>query len=64
VPIERCAVIEDTPNGASAGLASGAVVWGYVPLGEFHVAGAALQAVGVRRLFKDMAQLPSLLHLG
>jgi HAD superfamily hydrolase (TIGR01509 family) len=64
VPIERCAVIEDTPNGGSAGLASGAVVWGYVPLGEFHVAGAALQAVGVQRLFKDMAQLPSLLHLG
>jgi HAD superfamily hydrolase (TIGR01509 family) len=64
VPIERCAVIEDTPNGASAGLASGATVWGYVPQGEFHMAGAALQAVGVQNFFKDMAQLPDLLGLG
>ena len=64
VPIERCAVIEDSPNGASAGVASGATVWGYVPQGEYHAAGAALQAVGVQRFFKDMAQLPSLLGLG
>ncbi len=31
VPIGRCAVIEDTPNGARAGVAAGAVVFGYVP---------------------------------
>lgn len=64
VPIERCAVIEDTPNGARAGVASGATVWGYVPEGEFHVAGAALRSVGVGRWFKDMADLPGLLNLG
>lgn len=64
VSIERCAVIEDTPTGASAGVASGAAVWGYVPQGEFHATGAALQAVGVQRFFKDMAQLPNLLGLG
>jgi HAD superfamily hydrolase (TIGR01509 family) len=61
VPIERCAVIEDTPNGALAGVASGATVFGYVPLGEYHATAAALQAVGVQRFFKDMADLPALL---
>jgi HAD superfamily hydrolase (TIGR01509 family) len=61
VPIERCAVIEDTPNGARAGVASGATVFGYVPLGEYHVTATALQAVGVQRFFTDMAQLPALL---
>jgi HAD superfamily hydrolase (TIGR01509 family) len=61
VPIECCAVIEDTPNGARAGVASGATVFGYVPLGEYHVTGAALQVVGVQRFFKDMADLPALL---
>jgi HAD superfamily hydrolase (TIGR01509 family) len=61
VPIERCAVIEDTPNGARAGLAAGAIVWGYVPLGEYHATAAALQAVGVQRFFNDMADLPALL---
>ncbi len=58
---ERCAVIEDTPNGARAGLASGATVLGYVPLGEYHATATALQAVGVQRFFTDMAGLPALL---
>jgi HAD superfamily hydrolase (TIGR01509 family) len=53
----RCVVIEDTTNGALAGLASGATVWGYVPQGDAQ----ALRAVGVQHIFTSMAQLPALL---
>jgi HAD superfamily hydrolase (TIGR01509 family) len=61
VPITRCAVIEDTPNGAKAGVASGASVFGYVPDGQMSAAKAAMQAVGVVQFFNDMADLPALL---
>ncbi len=59
----RCAVVEDTPNGARAGVAAGATVWGYVPLGEHHATAAALHSVGVKRFFTSMADLPALLGL-
>lgn len=62
VPIARCAVIEDTTNGARAGVAAGAVVFGYVPDGGLSDNTAALKAVGVEKFFKDMADLPSLLQ--
>jgi beta-phosphoglucomutase-like phosphatase (HAD superfamily) len=61
VPIHRCAVVEDTPNGASAGVAAGATVFGYVPLGGLSDNTAAMQAVGVQRFFADMMDLPDLL---
>ncbi len=58
VPIHRCAVVEDTPNGASAGVAAGATVFGYVPAGGLSDNTAAMQAVGVQRFFADMMDLP------
>ncbi len=61
VPIQRCAVVEDTPNGARAGVAAGAIVFGYVPTDGFSDNTVALQAVGVRRFFGDMMDLPDLL---
>jgi HAD superfamily hydrolase (TIGR01509 family) len=54
---ERCAVIEDTTNGARAGVAAGASVFAYVPLGD----GRALRDVGATQIFSDMAHLPALL---
>jgi HAD superfamily hydrolase (TIGR01509 family) len=63
VPIARCAVIEDTTNGARAGVAAGATVFGYVPDGGLSDNTAALQAVGVEKFFQDMADLPKLLNL-
>jgi HAD superfamily hydrolase (TIGR01509 family) len=53
----QCAVIEDTTNGARAGVAAGASVFAYVPQGD----GAALRDVGVAQIFSDMADLPALL---
>jgi len=53
----RCAVVEDTLTGATAGLAAGATVFAYVPQGDagpFHRAGVAA-------VFDDMAALPALL---
>jgi HAD superfamily hydrolase (TIGR01509 family) len=54
---ERCAVIEDTTNGARAGVAAGASVFAYVPHGD----GRALRDVGAAQIFSDMAHLPALL---
>ncbi|MEM9421313.1 MAG: HAD-IA family hydrolase [Pseudomonadota bacterium] len=34
VPIERCLVIEDSPNGVAAGCAAGAAVWGFTGAGH------------------------------
>ena len=53
----RCAVVEDTVIGVSAGVAAGTLVFGYAPDGD----GAALRAAGAARIFSDMAQLPMLL---
>jgi HAD superfamily hydrolase (TIGR01509 family) len=61
-PIGRCAVVEDTPNGARAGVAAGAIVFGYVPNGSLSDSIAALRAVGVHHFFNDMADLPSLVE--
>jgi HAD superfamily hydrolase (TIGR01509 family) len=54
---ERCAVIEDTTNGARAGVAAGASVFAYVPHGD----GRALRDAGAAQIFSDMAHLPALL---
>lgn len=57
----RCAVVEDTVTGVSAGVAAGAMVFGYSPPEAGHDAPAALRAAGAAVIFTDMAQLPQLL---
>ncbi len=58
---KRCAVVEDTTTGATAGVAAGATVFGYSPDGLGHSTADALRAVGVSRIFTDMAELPQVL---
>jgi HAD superfamily hydrolase (TIGR01509 family) len=57
----RCAVVEDTVTGVTAGVAAGATVFGYSPAEAGHDAPAALRAAGATHIFTDMAQLPALL---
>jgi HAD superfamily hydrolase (TIGR01509 family) len=57
VPPERCAVIEDTVTGVTAGVAAGATVFGYSPPEAGHDAPGALRAAGAIGIFDDMAQL-------
>lgn len=57
----RCAVVEDTVTGATAGVAAGATVFGYSPDSNGHSGADALRSVGVAHVFTDMAQLPALL---
>ncbi len=57
----RCAVVEDTATGATAGLAAGATVFGFCPPETGHDTPAQLRAVGVQHFFQDMADLPGLL---
>ena len=59
---KRCAVVEDTVTGATAGVAAGATVFGYAPASLTHSTPDALREVGVARVFEDMRQLPSLLQ--
>lgn len=58
----RCAVVEDTVTGVTAGVAAGATVYGYSPSQAGHDAPGALRAAGARHIFTDMAQLPALLR--
>ena len=57
----RCAVVEDTITGVTAGSAAGATVYGYSPPEAGHDAPAALRAAGAVAIFTDMAQLAALL---
>ncbi len=57
----RCAVVEDTVTGATAGVAAGATVFGYCPPEAGHDTADRLRAVGVTACFTDMADLPALL---
>ncbi len=57
----RCAVVEDTVTGTTAGVAAGATVFGYSPPEMGHDAPAALRAAGAVTVFTDMADLPRLL---
>jgi HAD superfamily hydrolase (TIGR01509 family) len=57
----RCAVVEDTVTGVTAGIAAGATVFGYSPPEAGHHAPAELRAAGASVIFTDMAQLPGLL---
>lgn len=57
----RCAVIEDTPTGARAGVAAGMTVFGYA--GGAHTDASALAREGAR-VFTSMRALPGLLGSG
>lgn len=57
----RCAIVEDTVTGATAGVAAGATVFGYSPPEIGHSDPAGLRAAGVVDVFDDMARLPALL---
>ena len=61
VPPQRCAVVEDTVTGVTAGVAAGATVYGYSPPEAGHDAPQALRNAGAFAVFTDMAQLPGLL---
>lgn len=54
----RCAVVEDTVTGVTAGVAAGAVVFAYLPAGD----GQALRDAGASEVFADMADLPSMMR--
>jgi beta-phosphoglucomutase-like phosphatase (HAD superfamily) len=57
----RCAVVEDTVTGVTAGVAAGATVFGYSPPEMGHDAPAALRAAGAVTVLTDMADLPRVL---
>ncbi len=57
----RCAVVEDTVTGATAGVAAGATVYGYSPPEAGHSAPVALRGVGAAAIFTAMRELPALL---
>lgn len=58
---ERCAVVEDTVTGVTAGVAAGATVFGYSPPEAGHDAPDALRRAGAQVIFTDLAELPALL---
>ncbi|WP_462388681.1 HAD family hydrolase [Acidovorax sp. Q11] len=60
----RCAVVEDTVTGVTAGVAARATVYAYAPLGHGGDASdsdEALRAAGAVQVFRSMAELPGLL---
>lgn len=56
----RCAVVEDTVTGVTAGIAAGCTVFGYSPPEAGHDAPGALRAAGASVIFTDMRDLPAL----
>ena len=57
----RCAVVEDTSVGATAGVAAGATVIGYSPAASGHDSAALLRAAGVAVVVDDLRRLLDLL---
>lgn len=57
----RCAVVEDTVPGVTAGVAAQATVFAYAPPTTSHVSPAQLREAGAHHHFVDMAHLPQLL---
>ena len=62
IDARRCAVVEDTVTGVTAGVAAGATVFGYSPAEAGHDVPAALRQAGAVAIFSDMARLPALLE--
>jgi HAD superfamily hydrolase (TIGR01509 family) len=62
VDARRCAVVEDTVPGTTAGVAAGATVFGYSPSEAGHDVPAALRDAGAREILTAMADLPALLR--
>jgi HAD superfamily hydrolase (TIGR01509 family) len=58
----RCAVVEDTFTGVTAGVAAGATAFGYSPPEAGHDAPEALRRAGAVHVFTDMGQLPAVLE--
>lgn len=58
---KRCAVVEDTVTGVTAGVAAGCTVFGYSPPEMGHDAPGSLKASGATHVFTDMADLAALL---
>lgn len=59
---QRCAVVEDSVTGVTAGVAAGATVFGYSPPEAGHDAPDALRRAGAVEIFTDMAKLPGLVN--
>jgi HAD superfamily hydrolase (TIGR01509 family) len=57
----RCAVVEDTVTGVTAGVAAGCMVFGYGPPEAGHDGPGLLRRAGAATVFGDMAQLDALL---
>ncbi len=58
---KRCAVIEDSTTGATAGVAAGCTVFAYCPDEFGHSSAEAMRAVGASSVFTTMVDLPNLL---
>lgn len=61
VRADRCAVVEDTVTGVTAGVAAGATVFGYSPPEAGHDTPEALRCAGVAAVFSEMADLARVL---
>ena len=59
---KRCAVVEDTVTGVTAGVAAGATVFGYSPPEAGHDAPDALMRAGASAVFTSMQSLFALLR--
>lgn len=58
---KRCAVIEDSTTGATAGVAAGCTVFAYSPDEVGHSSAQAMRDVGASHVFTHMLDLPALL---
>jgi HAD superfamily hydrolase (TIGR01509 family) len=58
---KRCAVIEDSTTGATAGVAAGCTVFAYCPDEVGHSSAQAMRDVGASIVFASMRDLPTLL---
>jgi len=61
VQADRCAVVEDTVTGVTAGVAAGATVFAYSPPAAGAFSADALREAGATHIFRRMQHLPELL---
>lgn len=57
VDIKRCLIVEDSYPGISAGVGSGATVWGYRP----HLTDEQLHNLGVKKVFSEWSEFLELM---